>query len=60
MPFEVNDPDAMFKILMLGAMNYLMAAFALGPEQQQEFKTYYVNDWLPRQRKLIDKLNQTK
>jgi len=57
MPFEQDDPDKEFKILVLGALNWLFAAIASGEDRQQEFQKYYTEDWSPRQRKLIEQLN---
>ena len=58
----MGDSNHEFRILMLGAMNWLMAAAWAQAESNgtdQEFQAYYINAWLPRQRELIDKLQKS-
>jgi hypothetical protein len=49
--------DKEFKILVLGALNWIMGELWRGDlNGDPELQDYYMNDWLPRQRRLIDEL----
>ncbi len=55
--------DSEFEELVLGALNWIMGELArkeMPGNGGQEFRDYYINAWLPRQRELIDKLRMEK